>query len=410
MQATAPQFHSDFDDNPPLEVVFSSVDEEVPSRAMSGKAAIASAAHADELAEEMLSPRPSAPALAGKSSAAAKLAEELLACSIDLSKEPKPVETIITIAGKRAFSRDNISGVVARSKFGKSATVCAILGAIIAGDDADEVETFKFKSVENPGQSVLVIDTEQCESDAHASAIRALTRAGLNKSERPGWLYFISASGWSPSKLQAALEPVMDTLAARHGGMFAVLLDGGADFVAAVNDEEQSNSFWCHVTALAKKHHCAIVSVVHSNESKGAQTSTGARGHLGSQLHRKCETTLFLSREGDVTTISSEVMRGAPLLPEDGVCFSWDDSVSRHRLCDSPLAAAAQAKRNEMRELAASVFSDKPSAALKNNEIIALIRDREGCASSTAAARLKAMIAAGAVSHNTLTRLYTLRK
>ena len=107
-----------------------------------------------------------------------------------------------------------------------------------------------------------------------------------------------------------------------------MLLDGAADFIPNPNDPDEAFAFVDELHQLAIRYDTAIICVIHENPS----SETGkTRGHFGSQLERKAETNLRLSKDGDgVTTVFAEKARHAHIPKERGTRFVWSDEEKMH--------------------------------------------------------------------------------
>jgi hypothetical protein len=111
-----------------------------------------------------------------------------------------------------------------------------------------------------------------------------------------------------------------------HGGIHSVLLDGAADFLKDVNSVEESFAAVERLHKLAIQYETTIVCVIHFNPE-----TEKTRGHFGSQLARKAETNLQLSKDkNDVTTVHTSSSRHAHIAKTHGPRFKWSDSEQRH--------------------------------------------------------------------------------
>jgi hypothetical protein len=121
-------------------------------------------------------------------------------------------------------------------------------------------------------------------------------------------------------------------------------LDGGADFVADVNDAAESNAFVATRHDLAIKHDCPIVGVVHFNPG-----SEKSRGHLGSQLERKAETNLALEKDADESTVIYSTKNCRAGIPKGiGPRFRFDPAAGMHVSVASRQSARDDAVRKEL--------------------------------------------------------------
>lgn len=259
-----------------------------------------------------------------------------LASHLDLRRvrltTPPPEPTIrLFLAGKPIATPGNLVTVIAKSKTGKTAALGAATAAIIGAHyDRTDLDTFKF-TAPHTDEAVILIDTEQSPYDAWTCHSRTMARAG-NPNE-PDWLHHYALVGDSAQDLRKVLPVALERGKTLHKGVFALILDGVADFVASVNDEAECNEFVTYLRKLAVDFDCPVICVIHSNE--GIKTGDDGRGHLGKQLTRKAESNLLLKKVGDTTTITSEKQRKAPITEADGVAFQWSDEHGRHVSCET---------------------------------------------------------------------------
>lgn len=247
-----------------------------------------------------------------------------------------PAEPVcrLFLADKPIATPGNITTLISRAKTGKTATLGAATAAIITASTQTQAlkpDNLGFTASNPKGNAVIVIDTEQSPFDAYTCYKRSLERTG--NSEDPKWLYHYSLVGMSPEQLKQALDGAIRSALKECKGIFAIILDGCADFVNSVNDEEECNTFVNWLRERTVDHDCPAICVIHSNE--GVKTGDDGRGHLGKQLTRKAESNLLLKKEGEVTTITSEKQRKAPITTKDGIAFKWSDELGRHVSCES---------------------------------------------------------------------------
>jgi hypothetical protein len=162
-------------------------------------------------------------------------------------------------------------------------------------------------------------------------------------------------AGFSASELPQALTLALKDAAA-GGGVYAIILDGTADFVTDVNDQTECNAFVAELHAMAIDHDCPIINVVHENPG---QDGGKMRGHLGSQLERKGESNLRLQKTHEVTVLFSEKQRGAPILEKDGPRFAWSNEAGMHVTVEAAGAVRDAAKRDRLSDIAEAVFGHR---------------------------------------------------
>ncbi len=264
----------------------------------------------------------------------AKTAADLHSRRVRISEPPVEPVTRLWLADKPIATPGNIVTLISRAKTGKTATLGAATAAIIdasAGTQALGRDTFKFRASNPKGYAVLVFDTEQSPYDAYLCYKRAIDRSG--QSADPEWLHHYSLVGLGAQQLHKALDVALAQAAKAHHGIFCIILDGVADFVASVNDEAECNTFVTWLRSRTVTYECPAICVIHSNE--GEKAGDDGRGHLGKQLIRKAESNLLLKKDNDITTITSDKQRKAPITEADQVAFRWSDEAGMHVSCDN---------------------------------------------------------------------------
>lgn len=319
------------------------------------------------------------------------LLERLNATAIFADKPPPEVKPRLLLAGKEVATPGNLVSIVAKAKSGKTAGVGAIISAVVAGAKGNTAaDTLGFTSPD-PAGAVVVFDTEQCPADAHGCLARVLKRANVR--EQPDWLRIYAVAGWQAGEMRAAIRPALDDAKRAQGGIHTMVLDGVADFVADVNDPRESNGFVQELHAIALEFACVVICVIHSNE--GQKAGDDGRGHLGKQLCRKSESNLLFKKVGEVTTITSEKQRRAPITLQDGVAFRWSDEDGRHVTCAAPMKEADAKKKAALADLAEEAFGE--IRQLRRTELITRLGDLTDRKGNTLDRRIEAMLNLGVI-------------
>ncbi len=317
----------------------------------------------------------------------------------EFGKGPVPVKPIprFLLDNVPLSTPGNLTTITAQAKSGKSALVGAfIASAIVAehgGHDIGGVDTFGITSAAPGAKCILHIDTEQSPYDHHQGIVRAIKRAGMAEDFRPSFLRSFCLAGLAPRELVAAVNLLTEEAAA-NGGIFAVVIDGVADLVAAVNDDIECNAIVAELHDLAIRHECVVMVVIHENP---AQTTGKARGHLGSQLERKSETNLRLMRDGPTTVIFADKTRGAPIPQSKGPRIEWNDHVAMHVRVHVSQTSAALQETAELRELAEQCFPENCALGLTYTSLRGAI-EAKGVKRATAERRIKRMVQFGVIT------------
>lgn len=263
---------------------------------------------------------------------------------------PNPDPTI-KIGGGAFASPGNISAISAAAKAGKT----AFTGALIAGAISMDGNIDGFNDVEVmtniSGKAVIHFDTEQSEADQQYFVRTVMRRAQVEST--PDYYRSYNIRKLELSEYKEKTSTICQLCSDEFNGVHLIIIDGGADYVLSVNDEEQTTIILDYFKHLSIHFNCPVILVVHLNPG-----SEKERGHLGSSLQRKCYALYTIKKEGEVSTAEPKFMRKAgndiPLIH-----FAFDKEKGYHIQIDAPNKADAKAKKESARfkELAANVFT-----------------------------------------------------
>ena len=320
-------------------------------------------------------------------------------------KVPPAPQPRVFLKGIPICTPGNLTSIYSQAKTGKTAFVGALVAAAINAGRSPQVlagveqagsgsprDTLGLTTSDPAGQVVLHFDTEQSPFDHHKMIRTAQRRA--DGVPLPPWFRSYRLAGCDSEHLRNSLELLLEEIGGQ-GGVFAVLVDGIADFVSSVNEESECNGLISSLMKIAANYNCPVICVLHENV---AQKNGKQRGHLGSQLERKAETNLRLSRDGKITNVYAEKTRGAPIYEKDGHCFEWDNCVGMHLSTGLSPKTKKEKKDDDLRRLAEECF-DGDVVSLKHKELVQRIIPAIKCSKSTAEKRVKAMTEQGFVQH-----------
>lgn len=105
---------------------------------------------------------------------------------------------------------------------------------------------------------------------------------------------------------------ILEELSDKGDGVGLVIIDGIADLVTSVNDEESCKTVVQKIMTWTVKYKCHITTVIHSNWGSDKPT-----GHLGSALEKKAETQIQLKKNELTGAVDVECKRSrnAPFSP-----------------------------------------------------------------------------------------------
>jgi hypothetical protein len=314
---------------------------------------------------------------------AANLRQLLIERRFDPTRKPPETRSVYRMAGVTISTPGNLTVISAQAKTGKS----ALVGAFIASTIVSEGTTADTLSVtsSNPSEfAVIHFDTEQSLDDYWRHVDRARRRAG--GVSVPSWLLSYCLTGMTPRQLRNALNLSLEDAQKQFGGVHSVLIDGAADLVLDVNNPSESNPLVTELHALAIQYNCPIIGVIHFNPAsdRGPQKT---RGHFGSQLERKSETNLVLTKNDETIEIHSEKQRGAPIFKGMGPSFRWSQEAGMHVSCKTEMDAKLADQIEDLRCLRDDIFGDK--ATMRWGDMQAIIAARTS--PKTAERRIKAL-------------------
>lgn len=202
--------------------------------------------------------------------------------------EDEPV--ILSIKGIPILSAGNVAAISGRVKSGKSAVVNAIISKAI---DQEAVGFEMFEVEPSKGQAIIHIDTEQSLGKQKGNLnFWILNRTSLRST--PDNYYSYNFKSFTVREAREYLVGILDGAARKHGGIHMVMIDGLSEFVKTVNDEEGSVTAVKLIMELSSIYKCGFIVNIHTNP--GGEV-VKQRGHLGSEIQRKAESVLNISKE-----------------------------------------------------------------------------------------------------------------
>lgn len=208
---------------------------------------------------------------------------------------PTPV---VRIAGANYGLAGMISALTGPPKSGKT-TVIGFILATAFRSFLDPLESLQIESSLAYDRDVVYMDFEQHVSSTQQLHDRVLQYAGLTES--PENLHILNLLEYSMDDRNQFVDLVFSKL-----NPHLLVIDGLADILPSVNDEEKANALIEKLALLASKHNTCVVVVIHENKGGGT-----VRGHLGSQVERKCAGLISVrkDREKKEHSIESRLIR-----------------------------------------------------------------------------------------------------
>ena len=293
----------------------------------------------------------------------------LASCEIRYGNPPEPPESIVTINEVSVGSTGNLLALTGSEGSGKSNYLGALLAGTIAHPES-EIETLgsDVKSNEN-GRAVLFYDTEQSEAQLYKNVSQIVRRAKVN--HPPIWFKTYGLIGMNRHDRLTSILHSMDRYYYEYGGIHLVVIDGIADLIDGVNDEESAVALIDELFRLAGIYKTVIICVLHLSPS-----GYKLRGHLGSEIQRKAAGILSIEKDDDkVNSVikALKVRDGSPLDVQQLV-IGWDDELKFHVLMEQPSAEMIQKhKYEELLNKAATIFEGNESKSY--SEIVSALEE-----------------------------------
>ena len=206
---------------------------------------------------------------------------------IDDTTDTSALEPVFSLGGVEVMHRGDISALMGVVKCGKSAAAGLIAAAILSPNPAAVVRG----AAAPAGARVLYFDTEQSRMYAKRHYLEITGGANCPR------LKYIATAENTPNErrliLQKAIEAFKPDL---------VIIDGIADLMTDTNCNTEAAAVVQIVRSLASLYNCHILNIIHQN-TKGGK----ARGHIGSELWRKCESVLECTKNGEADYTSFEI-------------------------------------------------------------------------------------------------------
>lgn len=237
------------------------------------------------------------------------------------TKHPAP-KPVIQIMGTNYANRGMISALTGPPKSGKTTVIGFILATAFFHYD-DPALSLGIETAFAEGRDVVYLDFEQHISSTQDLQDKVLRYSGMN--ETPPNLHIYNLLEFTLDERRAAIE-----LCFKEHNMHLLVIDGLADILTSVNDEEKANALIEELSVLASRNNTAVIVVIHENKGGGS-----VRGHLGSQIERKCAGLISIKkdRERRVHSIESRLIR----IGDDfeTVYFHYSEDQKKMVLCDA---------------------------------------------------------------------------
>ena len=266
----------------------------------------------------------------------------------DVTKEIAKPDPLLSCGGGMIVSRENLCVITGKPKACKTTLPSAMVASCMKGGRVLNFDAPK-------PLRILLADTEQAPYHLKRQCDRAFRLAGLESGQYDG-IIILNLRPYTPADRYAyiidAIGEVLPDI---------VFIDGASDLITDTNDLQQSEALVSNLLTITSRYGCGIVTIVHTNSGNNEKI----RGHIGSTLERKCESSLLLTREGmgDIIKISPKEVRNRPFEP----FFITLDEHGDPKLTSDDAASSAWEKLTILME---------PGRFYRHKELIALLIEK----------------------------------
>jgi energy-coupling factor transporter ATP-binding protein EcfA2 len=285
-------------------------------------------------------------------------------CEIDFKNPPKAPEPLITINDVTIGTPGNILCIAGSEGSGKTNFLGGMLSGALKPDNTT-VDTLGTFIQSNEGEkAILLYDTEQSEFQLFKNISYIIDRS--QRSAPPRWFKAFGLVGISRNERMNLILESMDRLYYEHGGIHMVVIDGIADLLNGVNDEESSVKLIEELFRIAAIYNTCILCVVHM-----APSGMKLRGHLGSEVQRKAAGILLVEKETNTnySVVKALKVRDGSPLDVPLIQFGWDKAQGRHVYLGNKSKEESESRKiNELSEVAREIFAKK--SVLGHSELL----------------------------------------
>jgi len=247
------------------------------------------------------------------------------------------------------------------------------MGGVISGALKPKnatIDTLGTKVRENEdNRAILLYDTEQSEYQLYKNLSYILKRS--TREFPPPWFKAYCLVGISRAERMKLILESMDKFFYEFGGIHMVIIDGIADLLSGVNDEESSVALIEELFRLSAIYNTVIISILHLSPS-----GMKLRGHLGSEVQRKAAGILLIEKDENrhISTVKALKVRDGSPFDVPIIEFGWSKEEGRHvYLGEKTKEDSNTRKYNELSEVAYEIFEKNP--ILTNADLVKALMD-----------------------------------
>ncbi len=300
---------------------------------------------------------------------------------INQDSEVKESEPTLYVGGSIFGAKGEISFISGKAKAGKTSVATIIMASCL-------IENANFDSLGIEGtfcenDYILYVDTEQSKISTKKIVDRVLKLCELEKQPKNFKTFNLRTESIKDRKtyIEQSFE--------YYGTPYMVFIDGLGDLVTSANDEREACEIMQFFANLAEKHNCSIVLFLHETP-----TSDKMRGHLGSEVERKCFATISISKDRCTQThqIKPKLFRQSKDFEIIEFAFNENDKCMQTIVGNAKLKTESKFDLLELRNLI------NVNEKITSKEFVSRIMKFKNIARQTALNRISEMVTQNLVS------------
>lgn len=254
--------------------------------------------------------------------------------SFDINKKPKPNQTLVWCNGSPIGTRGgNIIAISGLAKSRKSVVASSMASGMLLNEGS---EYLNFKCRVEPTENILHIDTEQGYYHYYNTVKRIVDNSGGEVKDNFHSKHTRDASvQFRVDYLKYLFDKIKPRVA---------MIDGITDLVRDPNDAGESSDLISLLMQLTSDHDCLLVVVIHTTKS-----TSKLRGHLGSELERKCETAIRVEKDEKYPNFSHVMCKESRNKEFEDFTIMYDDLISDYKVLEKedPIYSVKEESNND---------------------------------------------------------------
>jgi len=206
---------------------------------------------------------------------------------IDLSKNIREPQPLISLAEKPIFTRGNISCISGKAKSRKT----FLIGLFSA----------QFLEI-NDTSKIVIFDTEQAIFHVQKATKRIHRLLEFDDNRNDNRIRVFTLRELTTEKRREFVRNAI-----QHFRPDLIFIDGARDLMNDFNSISESSELVNLLMNLSSVHNCHICVVLHENKADNS-----LRGHAGTELQNKSETVISVEADGDVSAVNPKYCRNLP--------------------------------------------------------------------------------------------------